>query len=88
MTAPLINRPNTFTPRMMVHYLHAVLTDPAQGVADRFSEYLHVERRLDHVIAVVSALRRDEWLKGPEDTRLLIFRNGPPRRRLRKLPML
>jgi|GEM_PF-5268330 tetratricopeptide (TPR) repeat protein len=55
-----------FTPRMMVHYLHTVLTDPALGVADRFSEYLHVERRLEHVIAVVSALRRDEWLKKPE----------------------
>jgi tetratricopeptide (TPR) repeat protein len=57
----------SFTPRMIVHYLHGVLADPSLGLEEHFSEYVSVERRLDHVIAKVSALRRDEWLKEPDD---------------------
>ncbi|HUI90723.1 MAG TPA: tetratricopeptide repeat protein [Chitinivibrionales bacterium] len=55
-----------FTPRMVIHHLHAVLTDPGLGLEETFSEYSQMEARLDQVIARVSALRRDEWRRTPQ----------------------
>lgn len=66
-----------FTPRMLVQYVHAVLSGPALGMEDSFSEYTSVDRRLDHVIAKVSALRRDEWLKETDNNEAVDLTNEP-----------
>ncbi len=58
-----------FTPRMLVGYLYSVLANPSLGMEEHYSEFLSVDRRLDSVMGKVSALRRDEWLKEPADSR-------------------
>jgi tetratricopeptide (TPR) repeat protein len=54
------------TPRMMVRYLHAILTEKNLGIAGQFSEYDHIERRLDHLVEKVASLAEGEK-KLPDD---------------------
>jgi tetratricopeptide (TPR) repeat protein len=66
-----------FTPRMLIHYLHAVLADPGLGIDGMFPEYTKMEQRLDQVFARVSALRRDEWPRTPQSEGEFDLSEGP-----------
>jgi tetratricopeptide (TPR) repeat protein len=66
-----------FTPRMLIHHLHAAFTDPGLGIDETFAEYTHTEQRLDQVFARVSALRRDECLRTPQSDGEFDLSEGP-----------
>jgi tetratricopeptide (TPR) repeat protein len=51
----------TFAPRMLVRYLHAALTEKNLGIESQFSEYDHVERRLDHIREKVASFETGPW---------------------------
>jgi superkiller protein 3 len=53
-----------FTPRQLVGYLHASLTEKTLGIGGQFSEYDHIVRRLDHVREKVASLASEQWRAG------------------------
>jgi len=50
-----------FTPHMLIGYLHASLLEKKLGLQAQFSEYDHIQRRIDHLREKVSAIEANEW---------------------------
>jgi tetratricopeptide (TPR) repeat protein len=48
-------------PRMLVRHLHSALTEKSLGIAAQFSEYDHIERRLDHIREKVASFENGDW---------------------------